>query len=589
MDAVEQTFFCAEDLLSETLQRVAGREGAWVEKSKHKGVDFATNVFRLREDGSSEKLEDFTQRMRAALAAVLPDDVLVSNIGPFINFNLPNALLGQIAGNISVNPKGGIQQEGQKTMVEYFSPNTNKPAHLGHLRNLALGNSLSRILRFAGHEVVEANLVNDRGAHICKSMLAYLVYGNGETPESTGEKGDHFVGKYYVMFEKMLREEIRSMGLSEEDGQKAPMNQKIAEMLRKWEEGDEETLILWRKMNDWVLAGFGETLDRMGIKFDAVYYESDTYKLGKDIIEAGLKNGVLKISQNEKIKGAVVADLKCLGLGEGEKVLLRGDGTSVYMTQDLGTAELKFTEHGLDNSIYVVADEQRDHFKVLFGILKVLGYQWADNCTHFSYGMVNLPHGRMKSREGTVVDADDLLNELRDKIKETVSSKGGGEKLDEVECDLLGQAALNFYLLSARPNSTLKFNPEESVNFEGKTGPYVMYQYVRTNKILRNGEEVDLENVDYGLLIEPSEHNLLMALTSFTQKFRAARKNLDQTIISEFVYELATTFSKFYTECRILNAETDDVKKARLALCKMTNTLLAQGMDLLGIRRVEKM
>lgn len=562
------------DLLGSIIQRAtATNKPVHVTRGNIEGVDFAINAFSLREDPSVQ-ITDLVDELRQRVEAQLPEGVTLSVEGTFLNFSVSNAVLGPIAHNIASHPRGVvIPQEAKKVMVEFCSPNTNKPLHLGHLRNISIGKSLLAMYDFVGDSAVAANVTNDRGVHICKSMLAYLMFGNGETPESTGKKGDHFVGDYYVRYEKALKDD-------------PSLEQKVGEMLQKWEEGDSEIRDLWSTMNTWVYEGFATTLDRLDVHFDANYFESDIYKMGRDIVLQGLADGILEKDDN----GAICADLARLGVAKaGKKVLLRPDGTSVYMTQDLALAKLKAEQHALDKSVYVVANEQNDHFKNLFGILNALGYSWAknDKLQHFSYGMVELPHGRMKSREGTVVDTDDLLNELRSLVQAKASEKLS--VLDDHTADLIGIAAAQYFFLSARPETTLKFDPERSLDFEGKTGPYILYQYVRSGRILKQLQGRDDQKPDFSLLKDPQEHALLLKLVEFTDVIRVIQKKPTSMPVAEYVYDLARKFSVFYENCPVLNAPDKAVGEARAALVAYAHALLGEMLDILAIRKPEKM
>lgn len=656
-----QPNYSITDLLASAVYTATGKRPN-ILRANIATADYGFNAFQLRE--GNQHIDSVIADARARIVKTLPQGITVSDEGTFINFNVSNELLSQTAGNIAENPSGGITPAHEKTMVEYFSPNTNKPAHLGHLRNLTLGKSLSATLRFLGHDVLEANLTNDRGAHICKSMLAYQMFGEGSTPESTGIKGDHFVGDYYVKYEKALQKEIapivdelrkkpenaaklaRKAELEEElkpiiEREKAQqeadklakkttkdtrtpeekmrikelkkeleklgkideeikdeakkessLDKQVSAMLLKWEAEDPEIRALWEQMNGWVLGGFRETLDRMNVHFDVEYFESQIYNMGRDIVMDGLERGIFERDPS----GAVIADLQKLGIqkNEGRKVLLRSDGTTVYTTQDLAIARMKMEDHKLDNSFYVVAEEQNDHFRALFGILKALGYEWVDKLKHMSYGMVELPEGRMKSREGTVVDVDDLLNDLRDRVKVIAAGKGN-ETMSDDDADKIGKAAAQYYLLSVRPESGMKFDPEESVNFEGKTGPYILYQYVRTGKILEQANLLGTAKTetpaDFNLLQEPIERELLLKIVEFTEKMRTVQKTMDQTLIATYVYELAQTFSNFYSKCPVLKgAKTPpELSQARLKLVEYTHALIKQSLDLLAIETVDKM
>ncbi len=643
---MEQPIYSITDLLAAVVENATGKRPN-ILRANIAEADYGFNAFQLKE--GDQHIDSVIVDARAKISILLPKGIAVSTstTGKFINFNVSNELLARTAGNIAEKPSGGITVTDMlRIMVEYFSPNTNKPAHLGHLRNLTLGKSLSATLAFLGHDVLQANLTNDRGAHICKSMLAYQMFGEGSTPESTGIKGDHFVGDYYVRYEKALQKEIvpiiarlraepentaklarkaeleeklkttppaekdaiklikkelEKLGkLDEEIKDKAKkessLDKQVSTMLLKWEAEDPETRALWEKMNGWVLGGFKETLNRMNVHFDVEYFESQIYNMGRDIVMDGLERGIFERDPS----GAIVADLQRLGIqkNEGKKVLLRSDGTTVYTTQDLAIARMKMEDHKLDKSFYIVAGEQDDHFRALFGILKALGYEWVDKLKHMSYGMVELPEGQMKSREGTVVDVDDLLNELRDKVKVIAAGKGN-ETMSDEDADKIGKAAAQYYLLSVRPESGMKFDPKESVNFEGKTGPYILYQYVRTGKILEQAEERKApeggktlpENADFSLLQEPIEHELLLKIVEFTEKMRTVQKTMDQTLIATYVFELAQTFSNFYAKCPVLKGDKTPpaLSQARLKLVEYTHTLLKQSLDLLAIETVDKM
>lgn len=637
--------------ITSAIEDIFGKLPQPIMRARVDTADYSLNINPLRI--AHESIEDTMERLKSSIMPILPSGITLSSENAYINFHVSNIVLGQCAGMIMMKPNGGIEPANQRTMVEFFSPNTNKPMHLGHLRNIALGESLTRILKFMGHDVLKANLYNDRGGHICKSMLAYQMYGDGQTPESTGIKGDHFVGNFYVRYEKEMQGELKPLienikntpevqrelaahkkqieqieadiqanpgdkkiksalekekkildGLEERVINQAkaqcPLMARINEMLQQWEDGDTEILSLWKKMNGWAIPGMEQTLKRLNTSFDVIYFESKTYKLAMDMITMGLKKGIFE----KDISGAVTADLDKLGVTDregkplhGKKVLLRSDGTSVYITQDLAMAELKAKDYHPDNSMYVVADEQIRHFEVLFGILKALGYSWANHLKHISYGMVDLPHGRMKSREGTVVDADDILDELRDRIKLI--------NIDEESADKIGIAAMRYYLLSNRPESKIKFDPEQSVKLEGKTGPYILYQYVRSGKIIQNCKNstdkndkaiFEEETCNFTTLVEPAEHQLLMTLVEFTERMKTIQQTLDQTILSDYVYKLAKTFSFFYENCPILKKQAEnkeqinpEVKRARLELVRYVHALLSTSLELLGIEKVEQM
>ncbi|TAN17897.1 MAG: arginine--tRNA ligase [Chitinophagaceae bacterium] len=481
------------------------------------------------------------------------------------------------------------QVNGKKVMVEFASPNTNKPLHLGHLRNIFLGAAISNILEANGYEVIKANLVNDRGIHICKSMVAWLHYGNDVTPESSGIKGDHLVGDYYVKFNDVYKkqmEELIHSGKSKEEAEKeASILKEAQEMLLKWEQDDQETRKLWAKMNGWVYKGFEETYRRMGVSFDKMYYESETYLLGKEIVEEGLKKDIFF----KKPDGSVWIDLTKEGLDE--KLLLRADGTSVYMTQDLGTAQLKYDDYHIDQSIYVIGDEQNYHMKVLKLILQKLGKPYADGIEHLSYGMVELPGGRMKSREGTVVDADDLMDEMIQTAAKHTEELGkvkdfSGEELEKLY-EVLGMGATKFYLLRVNPKRKMVFNPEESIDFHGFTGPFVQYTYARIRSILRKEEIQTNRPISHALL--PLEKAIIIQSEKYEQALSAACIEMDPSIIANYAFETAQIFNSFYTEYSVINAESDEKKSLRLQLCHATAMAISDSMGLLGITAPERM
>ncbi|WP_099372614.1 arginine--tRNA ligase [Sphingobacterium sp. 1.A.5] len=485
---------------------------------------------------------------------------------------------------------GKFPQNGKKLMVEYSSPNTNKPLHLGHIRNNLLGYSVAEILKAYGYDVIKANLVNDRGIHICKSMLAWEKFGNGETPESSGLKGDHLVGKYYVVFDKEYKKEIealKSEGQSEDEAKKnAPLIQEAQVMLQKWEAGDEEVLNLWKTMNGWVYAGFDKTYKQLGVDFDKFYYESETYLLGKDIIKEGLEKGVFF----KKDDNSVWIDLTDEGLDE--KLVLRGDGTSVYITQDLGTAQLKYDEFKMNESIYVVGNEQDYHFKVLFAILKKLGKEWADGLYHLSYGMVDLPSGKMKSREGTVVDADDLMAEMIDTAKERTEELGKTEGFNEEEkvnlYQTIGMGALKYFLLKVDPKKRLLFDPNESVDFQGHTGPFVQYTHARIKSVLRKADYVPGQ-IKVPSTLSTFERDLIQALANYPAIIEASAKEFSPAQLANYAYDIAKLYNKFYHEETILKAEDENVKGFRLQLSASAARIISESMNLLGIQVPERM
>jgi arginyl-tRNA synthetase len=509
----------------------------------------------------------------------------------FLNISIAdNYWIDELYGSILKDDFAVFNPNGNKILVEYSSPNTNKPLHLGHVRNNLLGFSVAQILEAAGNEVVKANLVNDRGIHICKSMLAWQLFGNGETPESTGIKGDHLVGKYYVIFDKEYKKEVdflKSEGQTEEEAKKnASLIKQAQEMLQKWEAGDEDVLNLWKTMNTWVYDGFGKTYHALGVDFDKFYYESETYLLGKDIVEEGLEKGVFF----EKEDGSVWIDLTEDGLDQ--KLVRRSDGTSVYITQDLGTAQLKYNDFHMGESIYVVGNEQDYHFKVLFLILQKLGKSWAQGLYHLSYGMVDLPSGKMKSREGTVVDADDLISEMNQTAKEQTEQLGKVDSFSENEktelYHTIGMGALKYFLLKVDPKKRLLFDPNESVDFQGHTGPFIQYTHARIKSVLSRAGIDFSENVDIKEL-SPEERDLIVLLTQYPATIQESAKNHSPAIIANYVYELAKAYNKFYHERSILQAENDELKRFRLQLSAATAKVISKGMNLLGIEVPERM
>lgn len=481
---------------------------------------------------------------------------------------------------------------GQKVMVEYSSPNTNKPLHLGHVRNNLLGYSVSELLKADGYEVIKTNLVNDRGIHICKSMLAWQKWGNGETPESTGLKGDKLVGNYYVVFDKEYKKEINALvadGQTEEEAKKnAPLIKEAQQMLLQWEQGDAEVVGLWEKMNGWVYAGFEVTYKKLGVDFDKYYYESNTYLLGKDTIEEGLAKGVFF----KKEDGSVWIDLTADGLDQ--KLVLRSDGTSVYITQDLGTAQMKYDDFKMDKSIYVVGNEQDYHFKVLFLILEKLGKSWAKGLYHLSYGMVDLPSGKMKSREGTVVDADDLIAEMVDTAKQKTEELGKTNDFTEAEkaelYDTIGLGALKYFLLKVEPKKRLLFDPAESIDFQGNTGPFIQYTHARIKSLLSRAA-YQFAQADYASIqLTPTELDMIMLLAKYPTEIANAAKAYSPAFIANYLYEVAKLFNKFYHEVPpIIKEEDAEVKQHRLNICKITADVINVGMTILGIKVPERM
>ncbi len=508
----------------------------------------------------------------------------------FLNISISSTYwIAQLYKVIAADDFAVIKPNGKKVMVEYSSPNTNKPLHLGHVRNNLLGYSVAQILAAAGYNVVKTNLVNDRGIHICKSMLAWQKWGNGETPESTGEKGDHLVGKYYVIFDKEYKKQIEDLklaGQKEDEAKKnAPLMKEAQEMLLQWEAGDDAVIDLWQKMNSWVYEGFGKTYEKLGVAFDKYYYESNTYLLGKDIVEEGLVSGVFF----KKDDGSVWIDLTDDGLDQ--KLVLRADGTSVYITQDMGTAQLKYDDYQMDESIYVVGNEQDYHFKVLFLILEKLGKTWAKGLYHLSYGMVDLPSGKMKSREGTVVDADDLIAEMEQTAKQVTEELGKINDFSEEEKqDLyhtIGMGALKYFLLKVDPKKRLLFNPNESVDFQGHTGPFIQYTHARIKSVLNRANITGMATEPTELA--PEERDLIVTLTQFPDTIKQAAAAHNPGAIANYVYEVAKAYNKFYHEHSILQAEDELVQQFRLQLSAAAAKVIGKGMNLLGIEVPERM
>lgn len=514
-------------------------------------------------------------------------------VNGFLNIGLTNQTWLNYLLQLSQHSTALVEKSStrQKIVVEYSSPNTNKPLHLGHIRNNLLGISVSNILKAVGHEVVMVNLVNDRGIHICKSMVAWKKAGMKETPENTGLKGDHLVGKYYVAFDQNYKAEIAQLiseGKTEEEAKKvAPSILEAQEMLRKWEAGDEETKAIWKKMNGWVYDGFEITYKRLGVSFDRFYYESETYLLGKNIVNEGLQKGVFY----QKDDNSVWIDLRPDGLDE--KVLLRSDGTSVYMTQDLGTALERAKEWQAERYIYVVGNEQDYHFKVLQKSLQKMGYAWADGIYHLSYGMVDLPSGKMKSREGTVVDADDLMDEVVQIAREKGEELGKTDLLNDSEKNLLyeqiGMGALKYFILKVDAKKRIVFNPAESIDLNGHTGPFIQYTYTRIQSIFRKGGIADAPlNID-GLNVENIHLDLLKKINAYRETVNAAAEQLNPAAIANYCFELAQLFNRFYHDYSILKEENLDVRNYRLQLCQNIGQILKNGMNLLGIDLPEKM
>ncbi|ATN06554.1 arginine--tRNA ligase [Chryseobacterium indologenes] len=506
----------------------------------------------------------------------------------FLNVKVKNQLFIDNFRSVS-NGFSTVDKKNATVMVEYSSPNTNKPLHLGHIRNNLLGFSVAQILKEAGYDVIKTQIINDRGIHICKSMLAWEKFGNGETPETTNIKGDKFVGNYYVEFDKNYKKEIADLvaqGVGEDQAKKeAPMIREAQQMLVDWENGDENVRALWKEMNSWVYKGFNETYKRLGVDFDQVQYESNTYILGKDLIQAGLDKGVLF----QKEDGSVWCDLTDEGLDQ--KLLLRSDGTSVYMTQDLGTAVERFKQNNIQKLIYTVGNEQDYHFQVLFKILKKLGYEWADQLYHLSYGMVELPEGKMKSREGTVVDADDLMQEMYATAKSKAQELGKLETLSEEDkeasYETVGLGALKYFMLKVDPKKKMLFNPAESIDFNGNTGPFIQYTYARIQSLLAKADYIQKETED--IVLNQFEKELIMQLANFKTIVARSAETLSPALVANYVYDLVKSYNSFYQNNPILNQDDENVKQFRLDLSDLTAKTIKKSLELLGIGTVNRM
>jgi arginyl-tRNA synthetase len=526
------------------------------------------------------------------LQNALPEIAAFNVVKGFLNISISDKFwINKLHDEILTDSFAIAQANGKRVMVEYSSPNTNKPLHLGHIRNNLLGFSLAEILGAAGYDVIKANLVNDRGIHICKSMLAWEEFGNGETPQSSGLKGDHLAGKYYVWFDKAYKQQIQELieeGQTEEEAKKnAPLIKKAQEMLLQWEAGDEEVINLWKTMNGWVYDGFAVTYKTLGVNFDKYYYESNTYLLGKDIVEEGLEKGVFF----KKDDGSVWIDLTDEGLDQ--KLVMRADGTSVYITQDLGAAQLKYDDYKMDESIYVVGNEQDYHFKVLFLILQKLGKEWAKGLYHLSYGMVDLPSGKMKSREGTVVDADDLMDDMFKTAAETTEAMGkvdGFAEEDKAKLyHTIGMGALKYFLLKVDPKKRLLFDPNESVDFQGHTGPFIQYTHARIKSVLSKANYTIENSANEIAELDGIERDLIVTLSKFPETIIEAAVGHSPAVIANYVYELAKTYNKFYHEKPIIQAEEERQKQFRLQLSAASAKVISKSMGLLGIEVPERM
>ena len=552
--------------------------------------DFTLVVFPLLR-ASRKSPEATAAEIGEYMTANIPEIASFNVVKGFLNLSLAASFWSARFAEIAADEHyGEAAPTGRTVMIEYSSPNTNKPLHLGHIRNNLLGYSVAQILAANGHRVIKANLVNDRGIHICKSMLAWKLYGGGETPSSSGMKGDHLVGKYYVEFDKHYKAQIKELtaqGMSEEEAKKqAPIMREAQEMLRRWEAKDPEVYALWETMNGWVYEGFDVTYKALGVDFDKVYYESQTYLLGKSLVEEGLRKGVFYRRDDNSVWIDLTAD------GLDEKLLLRGDGTSVYMTQDLGTAYRRFEDNRLDDMIYVVGNEQNYHFQVLKLVLKKLGYaEWSDHITHLSYGMVELPEGKMKSREGTVVDADDLIADMIGTAREMSAELGKLDGCTEEEAEavsaMVGLGALKYFILKVDPKKTMLFDPRESIDFNGNTGPFIQYTHA---SILRKAAEagIGFEGAADAALL-PEEVELVKTLTEYPATVRAAGDNFAPSIVGAYVYELAKQFNGYYHDHSILREEDEAVRRMRLQLAAQVARVIRSGMKLLGIDVPERM
>ncbi|MBQ6648550.1 MAG: arginine--tRNA ligase [Muribaculaceae bacterium] len=543
---------------------------------------------------ASHKAPDATAQEIGDYLAAHCDAVEKFNvIKGFLNITVKPSFWAQLLDGICRDENYGFKQvtsESQLVMIEYSSPNTNKPLHLGHVRNNLLGFSLAQIMKACGNKVVKTNIVNDRGIHICKSMLAWLKWGNGATPESTGKKGDHLIGDFYVLFDKHYKAEIKEIaaaqGISEEEAEKqSTLMHEAREMLKKWEDNDPEVRALWEKMNSWVYAGFDETYKRMGVDFDKIYYESQTYLEGKEKVEEGLAKGVFY----RKDDNSVWADLTPDGLDH--KLLLRSDGTSVYMTQDIGTAKLRYQDYPIDKMIYVVGNEQNYHFQVLSLLLDKLGFKWGKDLIHFSYGMVELPHGKMKSREGTVVDADDLMDKMVDDAMAMTSDRLEGMTIDEKRevARIIGMGALKYFILKVDPRKNMLFNPAESIDFNGNTGPFIQYTYARIRSLQRKaGDNMPALDVN-SVTPNDKEIAIIQRIADFAGVVEEAGRTYSPALIANYTYELAKEFNQFYHDYSILKEEDENLKVFRLELSRTVAGVIKRAFSLLGIEVPERM
>ena len=549
---------------------------------------------RLSRKGPEQTAQEIGEYLKTNEPAVAAFNVIKG----FLNLAVASSAWIELLNDIHADAQYGLTpatEQSPLVMIEYSSPNTNKPLHLGHVRNNLLGNALANIIAANGNKVVKTNIVNDRGIHICKSMLAWLKYGNGETPESSGKKGDHLVGDYYVAFDKHYKAEVAQLmeqqGMTKEEAEaNAPLMKEAREMLVKWEAGDPEVRALWKKMNDWVYAGFDETYRMMGVSFDKIYYESNTYLEGKKKVLEGLEKGLFY----RKDDGSVWADLTNEGLDH--KLLLRSDGTSVYMTQDIGTAEQRFADYPIDKMVYVVGNEQNYHFQVLSILLDRLGFEWGKSLVHFSYGMVELPEGKMKSREGTVVDADDLMAEMIATARETSGDLGKLDGLTPEEAEniarIVGLGALKYFILKVDARKNMTFNPKESIDFNGNTGPFIQYTYARIRSVLRKAEVAGIvlpDALPAGIELSTKEEGLVQMLADFAAVVRQAGTDYSPSVIANYCYDLVKEYNQFYHDYSILREEDEAVRLFRLVLSAEVAKIVRLGMGLLGIEVPERM
>ena len=556
---------------------------------------------KMSKKGPEQTAQEIGEYLKANDPAVAAFNVIKG----FLNLTIASATWIELLNEIQADEQYGLVQVTDASplvMIEYSSPNTNKPLHLGHVRNNLLGNALANIVAANGNKVVKTNIVNDRGIHICKSMLAWKKYGNGETPETSGKKGDHLVGDYYVSFDKHYKAEVKELmakftaqGMSDDEAKakaeaESPLMQEAREMLVKWEAGDPEVRGLWEMMNNWVYAGFDETYKKMGVSFDKIYYESNTYLEGKEKVMEGLEKGFFY----KKEDGSVWADLTAEGLDH--KLLLRGDGTSVYMTQDIGTAKLRFADYPINKMIYVVGNEQNYHFQVLSILLDKLGFEWGKSLVHFSYGMVELPEGKMKSREGTVVDADDLMEEMIATAKETSQELGKLDGLTQEEADdiarIVGLGALKYFILKVDARKNMTFNPKESIDFNGNTGPFIQYTYARIQSVLRKAAESGIvipEQIPAGIELSEKEEGLIQMVADFAAVVKQAGEDYSPSIIANYTYDLVKEYNQFYHDYSILREENEAVKVFRIALSANVAKIVRLGMNLLGIEVPSRM